>query len=136
MPECSIAIGDSEGYGERRLCKLCSLKRISNADETLKSQESIEMNYKEKWAKKKSTKKSYYLKADPLYDKKMALDTNTTSKASKIPILINGNCSTTIHKIDGKHVALENTCSFDSVIQVSFIISKQKYMQRTDFCLF
>lgn len=56
FPECSTGVGDSEGYGEKRICKACSTSRKRqvvtpevSAEKKLKSQEAKEMNYKEKW---------------------------------------------------------------------------------------
>lgn len=79
FPECSISTGDTEGYGEKRVCKACSLSNkrkkstMSSDDEImkpkkiLKSQEATEMNYEEKWDRKRRTKKSKYLEPDSLW---------------------------------------------------------------------
>lgn len=133
LPECSVSIGDQEGHGQKRICKACSLsskRKLSDdpvvkpSKKVVKSQDSIEMNYTEKWGKKKEThkktKQSKYLKTDPLWKLKMSINTNDVPN---IGILANGNILKTIYKIDGESVALENTCPFDAVLQVSFKIS-------------
>lgn len=76
FPECSVSIGESEGYGERRKCINCSKSKKRKSKQTdgesdcikkkAKSNEANEMNYKETWSKKTKTKtkKSKYLTPD------------------------------------------------------------------------
>lgn len=127
FPECSISIGDSEGYGEKRICMTCSRSKerqkivpsgdkIAKAKKTVKSQEATEMNYEEKWGRKKATKKSKYLQPDPLWTAKMNINMN---KVPMIGILANANRSSTIYKVNKTMVALENTCAFDAIVQVN-----------------
>lgn len=95
--ECSESIGDDERFGERRICKTCSISNKRKVFSPMseretkkqkKSQESKEMNYQEQWGKKKNkrTKKSIYLQADPKWSSKTFID----PKAQKFRNLENG----------------------------------------------
>lgn len=170
---CSLSIGEKEGFGEKRICMVCSTstksttsskkhhnettqptKELDNerqekdvvkesrptratkskSTETFSStRKSVkqpaksekkctfggvtktkanELNHTEKW--KKKIKRSYYLQPSPHWD----LITNVDKKV-KIGMLRNGGISKTTHRVNNRTVALQNTCAFDSVVQVS-----------------
>lgn len=122
---CSIDIGAEEGCGQQRLCVSCNANRkrkiqtepqpsTSGASQSLpsKSQTIQEMNYADVWKKKKDVKHSKYMKPMPNWS------LVGVQQKVKIGHLINGNRSTTIHKVKGVSVNLQNTCAVDCVIQL------------------
>lgn len=117
---CSVSCGDDEGYGERRICVSCSDKQTEQLSRPAKRLNALikEMNSKETWCKKpkNKTKKSKYLAAAPNWH----LNTNIDKKL-KIGIFSNGNLSRLVYKINGKLVALRNTCGFDTIAQVMML---------------
>lgn len=76
-----------------------------------------ELNHKEKWSKRRKTKKSVYIRPSPHWD----LITNI-NKRVKLGFLRNGNFSKTIHRVKNVAVSVGNTCCFDSIVQVIFTI--------------
>lgn len=124
LPGCSVSYGDSEGYGEKRICIACNTKTskkkyIQNSQDGNEIiQSSQEMKYKESWNKKSKQKRaSKYLSPMPNW----LLNTNINKKV-KIVLLRNGNLIATTQKVTtGKVIGLTNTCTVDSFMQVSII---------------
>ncbi len=129
---CSNSIDDEEGYGEKRICISCSndsaKTRPSKRPHSMPVNDSLPvdhfsselaktLNNKEKWNKKKKKKQSSYLHPVPNWDLVFDVD-----KTVKIGLLSNGNISKTIYNVNGKSVALRNTCAFDSIVQVCLIM--------------
>lgn len=117
LDECSLVFGDEEGYGERRICKKCSVEKCT--PDILASSEI------ENWrglAKKKSKKRI----AKYLGQNKQAIqDSLSFIKNNNIPILKNGsNISLRSIKMSKQIVSLIHTCAFDSIFQ---IICKTSY---------
>lgn len=125
---CSNSIEDEEGYGEKRICISCSndstKTRSRKRPHPVPVDDSVpvdhfstelakSLNNREKWNKRKKTKQSSYLHTVPNWDLVFDVD-----KKVKIGLLSNGNISKTIHNVNGKSVALRNTCAFDSIVQV------------------
>lgn len=81
LPGCSFSLNESEGYGEKRICKSCMVSKkrksisldgkMATSTKIVKSQQSIEMNYEEQWGKKKRVKSSRYLQPDPMWSVRM-----------------------------------------------------------------
>lgn len=132
LPGCSVSIGDTEGYGERRICMACA--RSSPCEER------IAAKYFENWrgrgqhTKKKTItlvhpeettdntesperkRKALYLGAS----KEKLKEALTFQKRSTIPILRNGNCDKLSYiKFPGQaFISIKNTCAFDSLYQI------------------
>lgn len=123
LPCCSVSIGDNEGYGEKRMCNACAHEKskTSSPNQTSVSQAVSEMDYTEPWNKTKKKTTSKYMKPAPNWN----LNYNVAKKL-KIGILKNGNLCNITHKV-GKNqtIALTDTCSFDSICQVSAVYQKK-----------
>lgn len=130
---CSVSIEDEEGYGEKRLCMLCSNDSTKTRSrkrphpvpvddsvpiDNFSSELAKFLNNKDKWNKKPKTKQSSYLHPVPNWNLVFDVD-----KKVKIGLLSNGNVSKTIYNVKGKAVALRNTCAFDSIVQVCLIVN-------------
>lgn len=117
LPGCSKSIHDEEGYGERRICISCSVQTNKlPLPDNFSSDLANELNNREKWnKKKKKTKQSSYLKTAPNWDLIISVD-----KKLKLGMLSNGNLSKITYNVNGKAVALRNTCAFDATAQVRF----------------
>lgn len=79
------------------------------------SQAIAEMNYNEEWNKTNKKTTSKYIQPAPNWNLNLNLQ-----KKVQLGILKNGNLSSTTYTVAGskKKVALQNTCTFDSVCQV------------------
>lgn len=149
LPGCSLSIGDEEGFGEKRICIICSTESslpkstrppkkskstkestkplrqskriIENKDQTkaTNSKENGKNELNHKESWNKRTKRSHYLKPSPHWD----LITNVDKKV-KLGLLCNGNLSTITHMVDKRPVGMRNTCAFDSLVQVLFLKDK------------
>lgn len=115
---CSVSIGNDEGSGEARKCMKCFANENesieeSRAQSTSQSQTVCEMNYKDKWQKKKPrAKSSKYMGTVPNFD------LIEIHKKVKIGHLVNGSLSKTSYKVGKISICLENTCAVDSIIQL------------------
>lgn len=114
---CSESCGSEEGYGTKRICLSCvaaadtqRIAKVSTKSTALSV--SQEMNEKEKWSKPKRSARSYL---NPVPNWK--LDQRVQSKP-KISLLQNASQSSTIYTIDGRKVALRNTCASDAICQL------------------
>lgn len=112
--ECSISMGEEEGYGEKRQCIDCYNKKSVKSTLDKETESAQALRVEEKWAKnpKKSTKTSKYLQTVPNYGL-----TPVNNKMS-IPLLINANRNKTGHTVKGKKIILGNTCAIDSLIHL------------------
>lgn len=110
FPECSDSIGDSEGYGERRMCKICKHRQIQQQNSLITG-----MGHKEQWNRKskRETKKSKYLAPAPNWNLNHHFDKNV-----KLGFLQNGNMSSRVYIINKEFVGLRNTSTFDALAQV------------------
>lgn len=108
--ECSVSIGDEEGYGERRKCIACHQAFLQNAKKQMTTAK--EMNYKEKWQRKTKSKSSKYTKSAPNWG------LVAINKKVKIARLVNGNLSKTLYTINRRKFKPSNTCGPDSAIQL------------------
>ncbi len=108
---CSVSIGSSEGYGEKRVCVLCDSRRRKQENDKI-----IEVNHTEKWCRtsKRQIKKSKYRMPVPNWNLNHHFDKNV-----KIGFLTNGNMSLRVFGTKNNFVGLKNTCSFDVLAQVS-----------------
>lgn len=106
---CSISCGDSEGYGEKRICISCS-SGPTNHEDVQK-----QLNATEKWSKRKRSTRTSYMAPVPNWN----LDQRVQNRP-RISILSNASNTALTHIVDGKRVALRNTSSFDSNCQVVF----------------
>lgn len=110
FPGCSLSIGGSEGYGERRICVSCDIKR-----EKQKTNKISEMGLTEDWCRtsKRELKKSKYLMPVPNWNLN-----HHFNKTAKIGFLTNGNFSLRVFGTKNELIGLKNTCSFDALAQV------------------
>lgn len=103
---CSTPMGE-EGYGQKRICKRCEI--FGNANEIIATREI------EDWrglASKTSSRGRYLQRGNPEQD--FLLD-----KLQKIPIIKNGgNVSVKAVKIGNEKYSFNNTCAFDSILQL------------------
>lgn len=108
LVECSISIGDDEGYGEMRQCIAC-FRSTANKEST----QSEALNEEETWmGGKKNTKPSKYMKSVPNWG------LAPVNKRVGIPPLLNENLSRTVYTINKKKINLTNTCAIDSLIHL------------------
>lgn len=110
LAECSLPIGEEEGYGELRQCISCH--RSETNKRTDQSEIAEALNCEEQWERKISSTQSKYLK------KQSNWSLVAVNKKSTIPLLLNGNSSKTVYTFDKKKVVLSNTCAIDAVIQL------------------
>lgn len=114
---CSIAIGEEEGYGEKRLCHDCA----NTADNFEKTDDSIDK------ADFSSTgppaKKAYRRPAKYLGNRRDDVrDSLLWEKNRPIPIIRNGNAiNLEPIKIQNQKVSLSNTCGFDSIMYMMIV---------------
>lgn len=109
--ECSVPIGDEEGYGEKRLCissHRSAANKLIDETETTKA-----LNAQEKWARKTTSKSSKDLKRQPNWG---LLPIN---RKTAIAVLANENLSTTVYTIKKNKISLANTCGIDSDLQLT-----------------
>lgn len=102
---CSYSIGSGEGYGSKKICLECHQKKNMSSQ----TQIAKEMQYENVWAKKTKTKRSVYLKPNPLF----SLVNNTKKQA--IGLLKNGNQFKTPFYINKQPVQFFNTCAPDAL---------------------
>lgn len=122
---CSVACGEHEGYGEKRICISCNSKASEkNSEQNLQQENEVtkssqEMLYEETWNKKGKKKTgSKYLNPMPNW----SMNTNVMKKV-KIALLRNGNLIPSTQKVaKNKVIALTNTCTVDSFMQVCTIV--------------
>lgn len=113
LDECSLSIGDEEGYGEMRQCVACFHSTSRNeAEAEAETETTHSLNQQEVWVRKRNIKSSKYLRNVPNWG---VLPIN---KRVDIPLLINGSRSTNTYTINRKKINLGNTCAIDSVIQL------------------
>lgn len=103
---CSVGIGLEEGYGEERMCMKCHHEKEELLDES-----SVALRHEEVWKKKKSTKKSKYMKPNPSFD------IMTMSQKQNIGLLKNGNLALNPVKIGKNAIHFRDTCAFDALAQ-------------------
>lgn len=115
---CSVSCGDEEGYGERRICISCNLKKSKNL--------SVNLNETVEWDRKGKRSKTSYLK--PLANWKII---PKTTKKLEISILQDASMSNTTHKIGGQLCHLLALAysyhpkgqNFDAFYQAVFVIA-------------
>lgn len=107
---CSVSLGNSEGYGEKRMCADCENQRKIREHNKI-----AEMKHTEQWCRKskREIKRSKYLVPVPNWTLNHHLDKNV-----KIGMLANGNMSTRVFGTKNDLTGLKNTCSFDVIAQV------------------
>lgn len=112
LTSCSLPIGDSEGYGEKRICVTCKSKQQQQQKNIV-----TEMGHTEKWCRKskRELKKSKYLQHVPHWNLNHHFD-----KKLKIGHLENGNLSSRVFTINNQTVGLRNTNTFDALAQVKY----------------
>lgn len=104
---CSVAIDDNEGYGTKRICLSCHLKKR----QTTQLRATAEMNVLEKWGGKQKIKQSVYLLPNP------AFKLMSNIRKSKIGLLRNCSLSTTFKRIEGVEMHFSDSCATDSCAQ-------------------
>lgn len=110
--ECSLSIGDEEGYGERRKCVAChQIGEIKSCEKQLLNAK--EMNHNERWNRPSRSKSSKYTKPVPNWN---LIEMN---KRVRIGCLANENLIQTVYNIGGAKVKLSNTCGIDSPTQLT-----------------
>lgn len=113
IDECSVPLGE-EGYGQMRICRDCSVKKIIN--DILPTRE-IE-NWRGLAITKEKKTRNKYLQTDNLENQFVFHD-----KITKVPIMKNGgNITIQSVKLGNKRISLTNTCAFDSLLQL-FIVA-------------
>lgn len=117
LPGCSLSIGDSEGYGEKRVCLLCYSKQQQQRQNMI-----TEMGHTETWSRKpkRDIKRSKYMAPVPHWDLNHHFNKNV-----KIGFLTNANMSSRVFHVNKEFVGLRNTDTFDSLAQVkTSVVSK------------
>lgn len=125
LPGCSLSIGDSEGFGEKRVCVLCNSKQQQQQQNMI-----IEMGHTEKWNRKskRDVKRSKYMAPVPHWDLNHHFNKNV-----KIGFLINANMSSRVFSINKSFVGLRNTNTFDSLAQVKTVLASEYVRQFNSF---
>lgn len=128
---CSLPIeeGAEEGYGESRICHLCSKRPDAECIN--------EMGYVENWKnqgeKMTKVKKSKYLSPAPIWTIQ-SIDTLEQTKKLKIGILRNANRKVKYMKVKNQTVAYANTAAFDVVVQnlAAMYVYNDSYRQEAE----
>lgn len=109
LPGCSLSIGDSEGYGEKRVCASCNSKQQIQQHNMV-----TEMGHTEEWSRKskRDVKRSKYLGTVPHWNLNHHFNKNV-----KIGFLTNANMSSRVFSVNKEFVGLRNTDTFDSLAQ-------------------
>lgn len=107
---CSLAIGDNEGHGEKRVCVLCHSKEQEQQQNMIS-----ELGHTENWGRKpeRDLKRSKYMAPAPHWDLNHHFDKNV-----KIGFLTNANMSARVFYINKEYIGLRNTNTFDTLAQV------------------
>lgn len=113
LDECSVSIGNEEGYGEKRKCIGCHTSNTSNINEI--NEDLILENWgNEALGPEKKRKKKNYLDKDPTI---VLYNDQSPTKSIVIGILQNGSLSKLSPVlINSKHFVVTNTCAFDSIV--------------------